>query len=255
MILAVSIENSEIVIGCFNEKELLFKECFSTDLLRTDFEYAMQIKTLLELYKIKLDDIEGVIISSVVPPMYEKIKKSVQKLIKAPIKTVGPGMKTGINILMDNPAQIGSDMITMAVGALKSFQPPIVVINLGTATTLSVIDEKGNYTGGMIMPGVQISMEALVKNTSQLQKISMSSPKKLIGKNTVQCMESGIITGHAASIDGLIDRIKKEKPNEYSLVATGSFVNWIIPHCENNIKIDETLLLRGLKVIFDKNRR
>lgn len=255
MILAIDIGNTKIIIGCMDDENIYFVERLSSNIPKTDFEYAVQFKNIFEIYDINVDNFEGIIISSVVPPLIDSVKKAIKKIINKPIKIVGPGIKTGLNILMDNPAQIGSDLVVNAVAALEEYSPPLIVINMGTATTFTVIDKDKNYIGGMIMPGVETSLNSLVKNTSQLQRISIKAPKKLIGKNTIDSMKSGIIIGHAASIDGLIERIEDELGEETVRIATGSIAPNIIPHCRKEIKVDDVLLLKGLKIIFDMNNR
>ena len=181
------------------------------------------------------------------------VELAVKKIIHRQIKIVGPGVKTGLNIQMDQPAQVGSDRIVNAVAAIEAYEAPVIVIDLGTATTISLIDEKKNYAGGMILPGVATALGALANKTSQLPGISMEPPRKVIGKNTVDCMKSGIIYGSAACIDGMIERIEEEIGKKASLVATGGLAQTIIPHCKKEIEIDETLLLKGLQLIYNRN--
>lgn len=182
MILAIDIGNTNLTIGCFEGEQIYFAERLSTDLTRTDLEYAVSIKTILELYGIKENRIRGGIISSVVPPLTNVIAQAAKKVIHRQIKVVGPGVKTGLNIHMDQPAQVGSDRIVNAVAAIEAYEAPIIVVDLGTATTISLIDEKKNYAGGMILPGVATALEALTEKTSQLPKISIEQPRKAIGK-------------------------------------------------------------------------
>ena len=166
---------------------------------------------------------------------------------------VGPGVKTGLNILMDNPGQVGSDLIVNAVAGLKYYGEPIIIIDMGTATTISVVDEKKNYIGGMILPGVKVSLESLVNRTSQLPRISLEAPKKIIGKNTIDCMKSGIIMGQAASMDGMIERIWEELGYRAAVVATGGLAGCIVPYCKQKIVYDNELTLKGLNIIYHKN--
>ena len=185
MILAVDIGNTNIVIGCIEEEKVYFVERVSTDISKTELEYVVQFKTLLELYRIKMEEITGCIIASVVPPLNNIVKNAMEKLLRITPMIVGPGLKTGLNILMDNPAQVGADLIVNAVAGLKYYGAPIIIIDMGTATTISVVDKNKNYVGGMILPGVKVSLESLVNRTSQLPRISLEAPKKMIGKNTV----------------------------------------------------------------------
>lgn len=175
MILAVDIGNTNIVIGCIDDQKTYFVEQAATDIAKTDLEYAVEFKTVLELYGIDMKEIQGAIISSVVPPLVNVIKRAVAKIVHVKQLVVGPGVKTGLNICMDNPGQVGSDLVVHAVAGIRDYGAPLIVIDLGTATTISVIDEKKNYIGGMIFPGVKVSLESLVKQTSQLPRISPGS--------------------------------------------------------------------------------
>ena len=208
----------------------------------------------MELHHINPKEIEGGIISSVVPPITNIVRASAEKVLGKSVKIVGPGVKTGLNILMDNPAQVGSDRIVNAVAAINEYTAPLIIIDMGTATTFCVVDEKKNYIGGMILPGVRISLDALTAGTSQLSRISIEAPKKIIGKNTIDCMKSGIINGNAACIDGMISRINRELGQEATVIATGGLAKKIVPHCEQKICIDDELLLKGLRLIYEKNK-
>ena len=253
MILAIDMGNTNIVIGCIDDEKIHFVERLSTDHSKTELEYAISFKHVLELNRIDVKEIEGVIISSVVPPLLNTIKKAVQKVVNKKPKVVGPGIKTGLNIKTDNPAQVGSDMIVCAVAGLKEYGAPLIFVDMGTATTISVIDAKKNYIGGVILPGVKISLNALVSNTAQLPRISMEAPKKVIGTNTIDCMKSGIICGNASCIDGMIERIEEELGMEATVLATGGIAPSIIPYCKKKIILDDALLLKGLKIIYDRN--
>ena len=253
MILAVDIGNTNIVIGCIEEEKVYFVERVSTDISKTELEYVVQFKTLLELYRIKMEEITGCIIASVVPPLNNIVKNAMEKLLRITPMIVGPGLKTGLNILMDNPAQVGADLIVNAVAGLKYYGAPIIIIDMGTATTISVVDKNKNYVGGMILPGVKVSLESLVNRTSQLPRISLEAPKKMIGKNTVDCMKGGIIMGQAASMDGLIERICEELGYPAQVVATGGLAGCIIPYSKKEIICDNELTLKGLGIIYNKN--
>ncbi|HAX72116.1 MAG TPA: type III pantothenate kinase [Firmicutes bacterium] len=253
MILVLDVGNTNIVLGCIEENKTHFVARFSTDRRKTADEYAINFKNIIELNGISRADISGCIISSVVPPLTNALKEAVRKTTGIDPMVVGPGIKTGLNITIDNPAQLGSDLVVDAVAALAEYKAPLIVIDLGTATTVSVVDALGNYVGGLIYPGVKISQEALSSNTSQLPSISLEAPKKVIGKNTIDCMKSGLINGSAAMIDGIIDRIEDEIGQPCTVVATGGLSNAIVPHCRKQIIIDDTLLLKGLLLIYKKN--
>ena len=254
MILAIDIGNTNIVIGCCDDEEIYFVERLSTDPGKTELEYAISFKNVLELYHIDPKDIDGGIISSVVPPVTNIVRSSAEKVLGKSVKIVGPGVRTGLNILMDNPAQLGSDRVVNAVAAINEYPVPLIIIDMGTATTFCVIDQKKNYVGGAILPGVRVSLDALAARASQLSKISIEAPKKTIGKNTIDCMKSGIIHGNAACIDGMITRIEKELGEKATVLATGGLSKKIVPYCEEKIIIDDELLLKGLRLIYNKNK-
>ncbi len=254
MILAIDMGNSNIVIGCIDDEKTYFVERLSTDKSKTALEYAVGFKTVLELYSIDIAKIDGAIISSVVPPLLNVIVSAVEKIIGKTPCVVGPGLKTGLNIKMDNPKTVGSDLIVDAVAGIKEYGAPLIIIDMGTATTMSVIDKENNYIGGMIAPGVRLSMEALASNAAQLYKVSIEAPKKAIGKNTVDCMKSGLLLGAASMIDGMIDRIEEELGYKTTVVTTGGLSKVIIPLCKHDIIVDDDLLLKGLKIIYDKNK-
>ena len=243
MILTIDIGNTNIVIGCIDDEKTYFIERLSTVRTKTELEYAVDIKTVLEIYKIDRREIHGGIVSSVVPQITSIMREAAEKIIRKPVKVVGPGLKTGLNILMDNPAQLGSDLVADAVAGLEEYPVPLIIIDMGTATTVSVINSKRCYIGGMIMPGVMVSLNALAANAAQLQGISLELPKKTIGKNTIDCMKSGVIL-----------RIQEELGQECTVVATGGLAKSIIPHCRQKIILDDDLLLKGLLAIYKKNQ-
>lgn len=254
MILAIDIGNTNIVVGCIRDDEILFTERMSTDSNKTVLEYAVSIKTLLELYSISPKDLTGSIISSVVPPVTNTIKEALSKITHHHVMVVGPGIKTGMNILMDNPAATGSDLIVDAVAAIAEYPVPLIIFDFGTATTASVVDKKKNYIGGMILPGLRISLDALTNRTSQLPRISLKAPKKVIGTNTIDCMTSGILYGNASMLDGIVEHIEEELGEKATVIATGGLANLIVPLCKKEIILDDNLLLRGLNLIYKKNQ-
>lgn len=254
MILAIDIGNTNIVVGCFDKDHVLFVERVSTENTKTELEYAISLKNVLEIYGIHPKEVEGGIISSVVPPLTNVLKASAEKIINGKVLVVGPGIKTGLNLLMDNPASVGSDLVVDAVAAIHEYPVPLIFVDMGTATTISVVDEEKRYRGGMILPGIRVSMDSLTSKTAQLPHISMEPPKKLIGRNTIDCMKSGMIYGNASCIDGMIRRIKKElKREDVTVIATGGLSKVIIPYCEEKIIYDDELLLKGLRLIYEKN--
>lgn len=256
MILAINIENTNTVIGCFQEEKIIFVESISTSLTRTELEYAISFKNIFELHGLDMNQIEGAIIASVVPPVTNVVRQAVKRLSEKEVLIIGPGVKTGLNIMTDQPSQVGSDLVANAVAGITEYPVPLIVVNMGTATTLSVVNAKKHYIGGMIIPGVRISSESLTEGTAQLPKISLEKPKKVIGSNTVECMKSGLIYGTASCIDGSIARIERElKEKAASIVVTGEAAKYIVPHCERKMFLDEHLLLKGLKLIYEKNQK
>lgn len=253
MILAVDVGNTNIVIGCCKENKIEFVERLSTDPNATVLEYAISFKNVLELYGIGQEDIDGAIISSVVPSVTLTIKSAIKKIVNVDSMVIGPGLKTGVNITLDNPAQLGSDLVVDAAAGIAEYPLPLIIFDMGTATTVSVIDENKNYLGGMIIPGVNVSLNAMISQTSQLPRISLEPPKRIIGKNTIECMKSGILYSTAASLNGIIDRVESELGKKATVVATGGLAGSIIPHCTKKIILDDELLLKGLIVIYNKN--
>lgn len=253
MILAIDIGNSNIVIGCIDGDNILFTERISTNPLATDLEYASTIRTALVMYDIDKSRIDGAIISSVVPSVTGTLKRAVEKFSGIKAKIVGPGIKTGLSIAIDNPAQLGSDLVVDAVAGINYYPLPLIIIDMGTATTLSVIDESGSYLGGLIVPGLAVSHDSLISRTSQLPKVAFECPRRLIGKNTVECLKSGLLYGGASQIDGLIDRINDDLGKKCTVVATGGLAGIVIPLCKSKIIIDDALLLKGLNIIYNKN--
>ena len=255
MILAIDMGNTNTVIGGIDEANTYFIERVTTDHSRTDTEYAVSFKNILEMHRINPKQIEGAILSSVVPPLNATILSTVEKVTGLKPLLVGSGMKTGMNILMDNPKTVGSDMIVDAVAALREYPAPLIIIDMGTATTMSVIDPAGNYIGGVILPGLRISLDTLSSRTAQLPQISLETPGKVIGTNTIDCMRSGIMYGTASMIDGIIDRMEAELGEKTTVIATGGLSRFVMPLCRHDIIIDNALLLKGLFILYQKNRK
>lgn len=256
MLLAIDVGNSTTSVGLFGrERELLFLATLDTDTRRTADQISIDLMNVFALYHYRIEDVDGAILCSVVPPLNFMLEKALGRLLgKAPM-TVGPGVKTGLNIRMDFQTQVGADIVADAVSALEQFQPPIVTIDMGTATTIGVISQGRNYEGGLLLPGVNVSLEALSRRAAQLPDISLQHPKALIGKNTEDCMRSGIIYGTAAMIDGIIDRIKEEFPGkELHAIATGGSAPVIVKYCRNQIVYDKYLLMNGLYAIYQRNK-
>ncbi len=253
MILAIDVGNTNIVIGGFCNDEILFKERISTNHSATDLEYAVNIKTALEMHHFSENDIEGAVISSVVPSVTNTICHAIKKYCDKNTMVVGPGIKTGLSINIDNPARLGSDLVVDAVAGISEYKAPMIIVDMGTATTFSVIDKNNNYCGGLITTGMAVSAEALSGRTSQLPKVSFDIPKKLIGTNTIDSMKSGIMYSAACSIDGICERIEEELGEKCTIIATGGLAHLIVPLCKKKVVCDDNLLLKGLMLIYNKN--
>lgn len=254
MILVIDVGNTHIVMGCAKDGKIILRERISTNHKATGLEYISMLKTAFELYNIDYSEIKGSIISSVVPAVTNIVKDAVMRLFNIKPLVVGPGIKTGISVVIDNPSQLGSDLITGAVAGVNEYSVPLIIIDMGTATTVSVIDKNKQYIGGAILPGVAISHNALVERTSQLPKVAYEKPKKVIGSNTVDCIKSGIMYGNAGALDGIIDRFNEELKEDCTVIATGGLSKSIVPFCRNEITVDEDLLLKGLMIIYEKNK-
>ena len=255
MLLAIDIGNTNIVIGCIRDDEILFKARIATDRTRTSDQYGVEIMNMLEAFGVHRSDISDCIISSVVPPVFNSVRTGVIKVIGKQPMVVGPGLKTGLNIHVEVPSQVGSDRIVIAVAALAEYKPPLILMDLGTATTIEVVEQGNTYIGGVIFPGVKISLDALTSRAAQLPGISLDKPKQVIGKNTVDCMRSGMMYGTAAMLDGIVERIEEELGHSTTLVATGGMAQFVTPLCKREIILEKDLLLKGLNIIYKKNKR
>lgn len=255
MILAVDIGNTNIVLGCIANDEILFEARIATDLIKTSDQYCAELKNMLELFEVKVGDICGSIISSVVPPVLNSFKTAIRKLTGHTPLVVGPGIKTGLNIRMDNPSEVGSDLIVAAVAAIADYGAPLLLVDMGTATTITAVDAKGSFVGGCICPGVKISMEALTGRTAQLPGISLDEPVAAIGKNTRDCMRSGIMYGAAGQIDGLLDRMEAELKDPAKIIITGGISKFIMPLCKHEMIYERNLMLKGLNLLYKRNTK
>ena len=253
MILAIDIGNSNIVLGCLEDSRILFEARMATDLVKTSDQYCAELKTMLSLFEVETQKIEGCIISSVVPPVLNSFRTAIRKLTGKQPLVVGPGIKTGLNIRMDNPTEVGADLIVAAVAAIEQYGKPLLLVDMGTATTITVVDDKGSFIGGCICPGLKISMEALTGRTAQLPGISLDAPQRAIGKNTRDCMRSGIMLGAAAMLDGLLDRMEAELGMEATIVATGGIAKFVLPLCRRKMVYDGSLMLKGLDLLYRRN--
>jgi len=254
MVLAFDIGNTHMFLGGFSGRKILFTELISTNRTATDLEYATLIRAALACHELSENVIDGAIISSVVPTVTATIKTTIERFFKITPIIVGPGVKSGLKIRIDNPAQLGSDLVVCAVAGIKEYPVPQISIYMGTATTISLIDKNKTFLGTSISAGMGVSSEALSDRTSQLPSIAMETPKKVVGSNTVDSMKSGLVFYHASAIDGMIERIEEEYGETCTIVATGRYAPRILPHCKHKIIHDPDLILKGLMEIYLKNK-
>lgn len=253
MVLTIDIGNTNICIGLFENENLTMHARLATERQKTEDQFAAEFSHLFSMHGIALSAVSGSIISSVVPEITSSIKAAISRLTKNRVLVVSPGVKTGLNIMIDNPAQLGADLAAGAVGAAANYPLPAFVIDLGTATKIYAIDHNHGFRGCMISPGVAISLKALTDMSSLLPTISLEAPKKACGTNSVESMQSGVILGTAAMIDGLLERFSDELGAPSSILATGGLSSFIAPVCKHKIHYDADLVLKGLKTIYDKN--
>ena len=255
MILTVDIGNSNIVIGGVEGDAIVFEGRIRTEATKTSDEYCIDLKILLDVYKTDPASIEGAIIASVVPQVLNSMETAIRKLTGKTSLIVGPGLKTGLDIKVENPAQTGADLVVGCVAALKEHKPPMIVIDMGTATTMVVLDQNGSFVGGSICPGVKISMDALTDRTALLPGLRLDQPKKAIGRNTIDCMRSGIMMGTASMLDGMVERMEQELGHKTTVVATGGIARFIVPLCKTPMVYDKDLLIKGLASLYRDNKR
>ena len=255
MILVVDIGNSNIVIGGVQDEEIVFEARIRTEATKTSDEYCVDLKILMDVYSVDPDAVEGAIIASVVPQVLNSIQTAIYKLTGKTSLVVGPGLKTGLNIKIENPAQTGADLVVGSVAALREHKPPMIVVDMGTATTMVVLDETGALIGGCICPGVRISLDALTERTAMLPGLQLDQPKRAIGRNTIDCMRSGIMMGTACMLDGMIQRMEEELGQKTKVIATGGIARFITPMCKTPIIYDKDLLIKGLAMLYRENNR
>ena len=255
MILTVDIGNSNIVLGVVEENEILFEARLRTDATKTSDEYCTDLKMIMEVNHVEVNAIEGSIVASVVPPVLNSIQTAIMKLTGKKCLVVGPGLKTGLNIAIENPGQTGADLVVGCVAALREHEPPMIIVDMGTATTMVVLDKNGALVGGCICPGVKVSLDALTGKTALLPGIQLDQPKKAIGRNTIECMRSGIMLGNACMIDGMVERMEAELGYPAKVIATGGIARFITPMCKTQILYDKDLIVKGLAALYRENRR
>ena len=253
LLLVIDIGNTNIKFGLFKGEELVMLARISSDRTKTSDEFAAEIHSVFGVYGFSKEDINGCIISSVVPQILRTVKEAIITTMGVTPLVVGPGLKTGLNIKIDNPASTGADLVTGCVAALTLYGAPSIVISLGTATTIIVLDKSGAMIGGAIAPGVGISMHALSDRCALLPSAAFDAPSKVIGRNTDECIRSGVVLGNASMLDGMIDRINEELGTECTVIATGGIARDIIPSCRHKIVLRDDLMLQGLRIIYEKN--
>lgn len=252
MLLAVDVGNTNIVLGVIDGEKLVSSGRFSTNIYETEDECAMKIYSFLNLHNnIQID---GAIISSVVPALVTTLKKAIHTVCKVNAIVVGPGIKTGLSIKIDDPAQLGADLVVGAVAAKEKYPQPTIIFDLGTATTGSVLDKNGNFLGGTITTGVKTSINALSAGAALLPQIDITAPKKIIGTNSIESMQSGCVIGTACMLDGLINKFEQELGEKATVVVTGGLGKSIAKNCSHDMIIDENLLIDGLRIIYNKNK-
>ena len=255
MILAIDIGNSNIVLGGVEGDKILFEARLRTEATKTSDQYSVELKMLLEIYGFRAEDVEGTIIASVVPQVLNSVQTAVKKLTGKQSLVVGPGLKTGLDIRLENPSQTGADLVVGCVAALREHKPPMIVVDMGTATTMVVLDEKGALVGGCICPGVKISMDALTDRTALLPGLQLDQPKKAIGRNTIDCMRSGIMMGTACMLDGMVERMEEELGQKTTVVVTGGIAKFILPMCKKEMIYEKDLLIKGLATLYRENKK
>jgi len=256
MILVLNVGNSNIALGIFEQDKLKQHWRMETNRHKTEDEYAMQIKAFFSHVQISFEQIEGIIISSVVPPIMYVLEEMCRKYFDIKPLKVGPGVKNGLNIKCENPREVGADRIVNAVAALEEYggKSPLIVIDFGTAITYCYMNEKGDYLGGAIAPGMAISTEALYSRASKLPRIEISRPSNVIGKNTISAMQAGVIFGFAGQVEGIVSRMKEKSKEEPLVVATGSLARLIASETTMIDIVDDLLTLKGLHVIYKRNQ-
>lgn len=255
MVFVVDVGNSNIVFGVYYNDELKHIIRTTTERQKTDDEYVILIRNLLLAEGVRIEDIEGCVLSSVVPPLTGILRRALHRLTGKMPLILGPGVRTGLNIKTENPSELGADIVATAVAGMSKYPLPLVIADLGTATKLSAIGKNGEFLGVIIQPGVRISADALSNIASQLPDVALEAPKKVLGTNTVDSMQSGIVFGAASTLDGLLLRIEEEIGSKVTAVMTGGIAKSIHPHCRSNYILDEHLILDGLYQIYVKNMK
>lgn len=255
MLLCTDVGNTNIKFGLYEGDELRLRLRFATDSSKTEDDFAVELYSIFQINNVKIDGIDGSIISSVVPRVTEGLVKAIKKVTGLESVVLGPGVKSGLDLRIDNPATLGTDIVAMCVAVKELYSCPAVVIGLGTATTILYLDERERYCGGAISPGVGISLDALTNHGALLPSVDLTPPKKAICTNTEDCIRSGIIIGTACMLDGMIDRYNEERGMDSIVVASGGLAPAIVSNCKHDIIINDNLVLEGLRIIYSKQNK
>ncbi|MCP3764518.1 type III pantothenate kinase [Domibacillus sp. A3M-37] len=253
MIFVLDVGNTNTVLGVYEGETLNHHWRIETNRNKTEDEYGMMIKSLFQHDGLQFEQIEGVIISSVVPPIMAALERMCEKYFHVKPLVVGPGVKTGLNIKYENPREVGADRIVNAVAGIHEYGTPLIIVDFGTATTYCYIDESSHYMGGLIAPGIGISTEALYTRASKLPRIEITRPEAVVGKNTVSAMQAGILYGYVGQVEGIVSRIKKENNTNPTVIATGGLAGLIAKECSMIDIVDSDLTLKGLLLIYKRN--
>ena len=253
MLLAMDVGNTQTVLGVFAGDDLRATWRLATEAERTADEYVLAIRGVLGLDGIDPGSLHGIALASAVPPATAVLRTIGDRLAGCPTVVVEPGIRTGIQIVIDNPREIGADRVANSLAALERYGAPAVVVDFGTSTNFDVVSPEGHLIGAVIAPGLQISHDALIGNTAALRRVELVAPPSVVGKNTVHAIQSGLVYGHAGVVDGVIERLLAEVGREAAVIATGGLATTIVPHCRTVETIDEFLTLEGLRLLFDRN--
>jgi type III pantothenate kinase len=258
VVFAANINNSNITLAVFNKDEnMVFRSSIASDRTKCPDEYVILLQSIFDLYGSDPRSVKGAVISSVVPPLLNVFQQAVIKLLGCKPMVVGPGIKTGLDIKIDHHSQLGTDLVANTVAAVEKYKAPLLIVDSGTAITLTMVNARSELCGVTIIPGMKVSLDALSANAAELPYISLDSPRSLFGTNTIDAMNSGIIYGTASMLDGLIDRICNEYGNEeiLTIIITGEHIEHILPHLRHKAIYDPNLILEGLQLIYRKNQK
>jgi type III pantothenate kinase len=255
MLLAVDIGNTNVVLGLYEQEKLVQTFRVATVRSRTEDEYAVLLQQLLSLRQLTAKAVSAAIIASVVPQLTDVLISAIRQAVGREPLIVGPGLKTGMPVLYDNPHDVGADRVVDAIAAYARYQSGVIVVDFGTATTFNCVSPKGEYLGGVIVPGVKVSLEGLMQSAAKLRPVELTAPPRVLGRNTTHALQSGVIHGYAAMVDGLVDRLIDELGFPCKVIATGGLATLIGKHARRIEELDENLTLEGLRILYDRNTK